>query len=104
MKFLFNSSGHHIANFVNGQLYATTGRNIGHFIVDRGIFIDMNGRYLGEIIYDNRLMKNRNSAYRSMNFGGYGNYGNVGNYGNPGSYGSIGIVSGFVDIPVESLA
>jgi len=98
MKFLFNSRGQHIANFVNGQLHAPTGENIGHHIEGQGIFIDMSGRYLGEILHDNRLMYNRSSPHRSVNYGNYGNYGNVGNYGNPGNYGSIGIIGGFEDV------
>jgi hypothetical protein len=70
----------------------------------QGIFIDMHGRYLGEIIQGNRLMRNRSSQYGSTNFGSYGNYGNVGNYGNPGNYGSIGSIGGYEDIPEELLA
>jgi hypothetical protein len=98
MKFLFNSKGQHIANEVNGQLHAPTGENIGHFLQEYGIFIDTKGRYLGEVLYENRLLCNRNSPYRSTNFGVYGNYGNVGNYGNPGNYGSIGVIGGYDDI------
>lgn len=103
MDFLFNSRGQHIANFVNGQLHAPTGANIGHFMSDVGIFIDMSGRYLGEIVHRNRLMYNRSSPHRSVNYGNYGDYGNVGNYGNPGNYGSIGLVSGYEDIPPNRL-
>ena len=103
MQYLFNSRGQHIANFVSGQLHARNGPNIGHYMKDQKIFIDRNGRYLGEIVYDNRLMRRKNSPYQSVNFGNYGNYGNVGNYGNPGNHGSIGYVSGFEDIPIEVL-
>lgn len=103
MKYLFNSQGNHIANEVNGQLHATTGQNIGHYLPDYGIFIDMRGYYLGEIIFENRLMSNRNNGYRNTCFGNYGNYGNVGNYGNPGNSGSIGMISGFENIDVNKL-
>ena len=103
MQFLFNSRGQHIANFVNGQLHSPTGQNIGHLLQDNAIFIDMHGRYLGEIVCENRLMYNRNSGHRSVNYGNYGNYGNVGNYGNPGNCGSIGSIGGFDDIPLERL-
>lgn len=98
MEFLFNSRGEHIANFVNGQLHAPSGQNVGHYLANERIFIDMSGHYLGEIIHKNRLMYNLNSPYRSMNFGNCGNYGNVGNYGNPGNYGSIGLISGYRNI------
>lgn len=95
MEYLFSSRGHHIANFINGQLYAPSGQNIGHYMPNEKIFIDMAGRYLGEIVQRNRLMYNTSSPYRSTNFG---NYGNIGNYGNPGNYGSIGIIGGYKDV------
>lgn len=99
MKYLFNSKGKHIANLVDGQLHARTGKNIGHYLEQEKIFIDMRGRYLGELVHEDRLMRNKSSPYRSVNFGSYGNYGNVGNYGNPGNHGSIGAIGGFEDVP-----
>ncbi|GEM_PF-755957 len=99
MEFLFDGHGKHVANFVNGQLHAPTGQNIGHYLKDHGIFIDRHGHYLGEIVQKNRFLSNRMSPHRSVNYGVYGNYGNVGNYGNPGHSGSIGMVSGYEDIP-----
>lgn len=103
MEFLFNSRGQHIANKVNGHLHSTRGTNIGHFLENYNIFIDMRGRYLGEILYNNRLVYRTNSPYRSTNFGSYGNYGNVGNYGNPGNHGSIGLPGGYKDIDPDNL-
>lgn len=103
MQYLFDSRGRHIANFVNGQLHAPTGQNVGHYMQGQSIFIDMSGRYLGEIVFQNRLLYRRNSPHRSVNYGNYGNYGNVGNYGNPGNYGSIGVPGGFEDISGERL-
>ena len=104
MHYLFNSKGQHIANFVNGQLHAPTGKNIGHYLENEKIFIDMHGRYLGEIVANDRLMRQRSSPYKSVNFGNYGNYGNVGNYGNPGNHGSIGSIGGYEDIPENVLS
>ena len=98
MKYLFNGRGKHIANLVGKQLHAPTGKNIGHYLPDQRVFIDMSGRYLGEIVHDDRLMFNRATPYRSTNFGVYGNYGNAGNYGNPGNHGNIGIVGGYDDV------
>lgn len=100
MEFLFNSKGKHIANFVNKQLHSPQGKNIGHFLENHKIFIDMKGRYLGEIVQKNRLMYRNNSSHKNVNYGSYGNYGNVGNYGNPGNYGSIGTIGGFKDIDI----
>ncbi len=103
MKYLFNSKGEHIANEVNGHLHATTGQNIGHYLVPQEIFIDMNGHYLGELVFDNRLVQNNSSPYKFNSFGSYGNYGNVGNYGNPGNCGNVGLSLGYVDIDPKKL-
>lgn len=98
MERLFNSRGKHIANFSNGQLYSPRGQNIGHLLDERGIFIDMHGYYLGEIVADDRLMRRRNSPYKNMNFGNRGNHGNIGNHGNPGNRGAIGRIAGYEDV------
>lgn len=98
MEYLFDSKGNHIANFIKDQLHAPTGENIGHFLKEHGIFIDMNGNYLGEIVFGNRLMFNTYSPHKSSNYGNYGNYGNMGNYGNPGNHGSIGSLPGYEDV------
>lgn len=103
MEFLFNGRGQHIANFVGMQLHAPTGENIGHFLPGQGVFIDMSGRYLGEIAHGNRLMFNRSNPYGSTNFGAYGNYGNAGNYGNPGNHGSVGAIGGNDDVEADWL-
>lgn len=103
MKFLFDYKGNHIANVVNGELHGTTGKNIGHLMRYYNFFIDMKGKYLGEIIYKNRFLFNKNIACQSINFGVYGNLGNVGNYCNPGNYGSIETISGYSDIEIEKL-
>lgn len=100
MKFLFNSKGEHVANFIDDQLYTPNGNNMGHFLKVSGIFIDMNGSYLGEIIRENRILKNINSPYKSVNYGNYGNYGNIGNYGNPGNHGNIGVIGGYEDLSI----
>lgn len=98
MQYLFNSKGTHIANFVNDQLYAPFGENIGHYMKNNGIFIDMRGKYLGEIVLNDRLMYNTHSPYHSISYGVYGNYGNIGNYGNPGNRGEIGAIGGYRDV------
>jgi hypothetical protein len=97
--FLWDSRGRHIANLVDGHLHSPRGLNIGHE-AEEGIFIDMRGRYLGEIVNDDRLLYNRSSPYRSTNYGVYGNVGNVGNAGNPGNAGAIGLPAGFSDVEI----
>lgn len=98
MDYLFDSKGRHVANLFNGHLYALSGQNIGHFLSNERILIDMHGKYLGEIVQNNRLLYNKTSPYQNVNFGSYGNYGNIGNYGNPGNCASIGIPGGYRDV------
>jgi len=100
MLFLHNLSGKHIANLDNNQLYSPRGENIGHYESGYEFFIDMNGKYLGEIIEENRLAYNKSNSYKNINFGNHGNYGNVGNYGNPGNIGNIGNISGYEDVVI----
>ncbi|TCM68068.1 hypothetical protein EC844_10650 [Acinetobacter calcoaceticus] len=98
MQFLFNSKGQHVANLVNHQLHSPDGHNIGHLSVQEGVFIDLNGRYLGEIVLNNRLLYNSISPFKTSSFAVKGNYGNAGSFGNPGSFGSIGMLGGYQDI------
>lgn len=100
-RFLFNSKGVHIANFVSGQLHAPHGPNIGHFLPDKQIFIDMSGLYLGEVLLDDRLLFNKQSAHKSVNYGVLGNHGNIRNHGNPGIRSVIWIPGGFEDVSVD---
>ncbi len=98
MKRYYDQQGHHIANEVNGRLYAPSGANIGRYIENAGVFVDISGRYLGEVVNGDRLLSNRSSGYRSTNFGNAGNAGSIGNAGNPGNAGSIGSIGGFENI------
>lgn len=95
---LFNSKGQHIANFVNNKLFTPSGENIGHFLKTQKIFIDMEGHYLGEILYNNRLLYNIYSTYKSTNFGSYRNFGHIGKYENPSVYATIRLLSGYEDV------
>ncbi|RIX59297.1 hypothetical protein D3P08_03840 [Paenibacillus nanensis] len=92
MKFLFDSRGYLIANEVRGHLHSPSGQNIGHYRENERIFIDMSGRYLGEIVREDRQLYKTSSPYRSVSYGSYGNY------GNPGNKGSIGSIGGYRDI------
>jgi len=100
MNDLHDMNGKHFANFVNGQLHNVQGKNIGHYLEREQIFIDMHGRYLGELVDGNRLLYYKSSSYINTNFGVYGNYGNIGNYGN---YGNIGrtAFAGYVDVEID---
>lgn len=96
---LHDSYGKHIANFVNGQLYDIHGRNIGRYLPDKGIFIDMHGCYLGEIVDGKRLLYKNNSPYKSICYGSYGNCGDIGSYGNYGNIGSC-FYAGYLDVKI----
>lgn len=52
---LHDSHGRHIANFVSGQLHDVQGRNIGHYLENEGIFINMQGYYFYQIVDKRRL-------------------------------------------------
>lgn len=101
---LYDSRGCHIANLVNDQLHSPEGPNIGHYLRPQKIFIDMEGRYLGEIFEGNRLITNQQSPHRYTNYGLYGNYGNIGPYGHQGFVGPIFLPPGWVDVDRVQLA
>jgi hypothetical protein len=103
IKHLYDSRGHHIANLLNDQLHSPRGHNIGHHLKPQNIFIDMRGRYLGEIVNGDRLLANGQSPHKHANYGNYGNYGNIGNYGNPGMIGSMSLPLGYQDIDPSQL-
>ncbi|GJG88788.1 hypothetical protein tb265_40570 [Gemmatimonadetes bacterium T265] len=103
MKRLFNSRGQHIANESGGRLYAPAGGNVGRQIDGAGIFVDLNGRYLGEVVYGDRLLSDQSSGYRATNFGNAGTTGSIGNAGDPGSHGAIGVPGGYEDIAPDRL-
>lgn len=96
---LHDSHGRHIANFVSGQLHDVQGRNIGHYLENEGIFINMQGYYFYQIVDKRRLLYNNNSAYKSICYGVYGNYGNIGSYGNYGNIGTC-FYAGYSDVKI----
>lgn len=101
--YLYDSRGIHIANVVTGQLHSVTGHNIGHPAPSGKFFMDMQGRYLGEVVHGNRFLDNLHSPYQGVNYGAYGDYGFVGDYGNPGDIGSMQLSFGYRDVPREKL-
>jgi hypothetical protein len=103
MQFLFDSRGRHVANEVNGRLHSPTGKNVGHLLTKLGVFVDLEGRYLGEVVQANRLMENRRSPHKATAFCCNGDYGDAGNYGSPGSPGSVGKVAGHTDVKADRL-
>jgi hypothetical protein len=103
MRFLFDSRGQHVANEVSGRLHTPSGRHVGHFMEKLGIFVDLDGHYLGEIVRANRLMVNRRSPHKESDFCCYGDYGSAGNFGTPASPGRVGSVAGHADVAADRL-
>ena len=68
MMHLYDSEGRHIANLDTGQLYSVSGRHVGAYMDDEGIFIDLEGRYLGEIVQNDRLLEDRTSPFHEQTF------------------------------------
>ena len=104
MRFLFDRRGQHIAIELEAELYSPMGSHVGHYLPDEGIFIDTSGRYLGEVLYGNRLVFNRHSPFRDSDFGNRSHHGNVGNYGNPGNRGAVSLPWGYEDIDAGRIA
>jgi hypothetical protein len=68
MKFLMDSCGEYIASVIDRRLYSPAGDNIGHYLPELDIFIDQSGRYLGEIVSDDRLMFGVASPHQAVGF------------------------------------
>jgi len=103
MRFLFDSRGRHVANEVNGRLHSPAGRNVGHFLATAGVFVDLEGHYLGEVVRSNRLMENHRSPHKKTAFSCQGDYGDAGNYGCAGAQKSVGQVPGHRDVKADRL-
>lgn len=103
MKFLMDSRGEYIASVIDRRLYSPAGDNIGHFLPELDIFIDQSGRYLGEIVSDDRLMFGVASPHQAVGFAVGGNYESIGACGRPVRRPDIGRVDGFADIPADRL-
>jgi hypothetical protein len=82
MQFLFNSGGRCIAIETNRRLHSIGGRNIGRYLADQHIFVDNDGRYLGEIVQDNGLMWRDNSLHQQVNYGASIDYVSIGEFAN----------------------
>ena len=88
---------------IDRRLYSPAGDNIGHYLPELDIFIDQSGRYLGEIVSDDRLMFGVASPHKAVGFVVCGTYGSIGTCGRPVRRPDIGRVAGFADIPADRL-
>ena len=98
MKLLFDSRGNYVAYEDCGRLHSLAGANIGQYLNGEGVFIDLGGRYLGEVVLGNRLLYNLRSPHREAQFAAPGVYGNSGRIGNPGNAGAARLVKGYQDV------
>ncbi|MBY0549928.1 MAG: hypothetical protein K2W95_21825 [Candidatus Obscuribacterales bacterium] len=67
-KALFNSKGEHIAMETGGHLYAPSGKYLGYWSADMEAYISKEGRYLGQIVEDNRLGADPTWRFRHLSF------------------------------------
>jgi hypothetical protein len=104
MQRLYDSKGKHIADLIDNRLYNAWGANVGHYVPGEGILVDLQGLYLGEILFDNRLVYNRHSPKRFLNLGRQGDYGNGGYCAPGGGMGYLGLPGSYNDIPPTRLA
>ena len=77
---LWTCSGHHVGHFHGDEVYGTT-----------------NGRYLGELMNENRLITNRSKS--SWNRGASGSYGPRGPYARFANYAPYAMYAGHEDFP-----
>jgi hypothetical protein len=104
VQLLFDSHGNFIASEEGGRLHSRSGQNIGHYRSAERIFIDLSGRYLGEVVLGNRLLRQRRSPYRNIGFPVNGAYGGIGIVADPGNAGTTEPMDGYADIATERLA
>jgi hypothetical protein len=101
---LFNSTGQHIANVVGGYLYAPGGGNIGRYLEDKQVFIGRDGKYLGEMFGEHRLLRKSSDPYADKVVGDFGKAAAPIPEERDGFYfGQIGIIVGYSDIPEADL-
>lgn len=103
MQFLFDSRGKNIANEQTRHLYSPAGKNIGYYLNTEGIFIDQKGRYLGQIVFGNRLMADPDSPHRATKFAVPGDYGTAGLLGTPNPASDIAPVANYQDVSARRL-
>jgi hypothetical protein len=72
MRYLFDSKGRHIANLVEDQIFTASGAHVGHWLAHLEIFIDLDGRYLGELFHEDRLLYYEHSRHREAVYGDLG--------------------------------
>ena len=68
-KSLFDSCGNLVAQLESGTLYTPDGEQLGLYLPHFGIFVSLDGSYLGEVVQSNRLMRRRNSPHSLSRFG-----------------------------------
>lgn len=103
MTHLFNSRGQHILNEHGGYLSLPSGQVVGRYVEQYGVFVDLTGRYIGEILCMNRIVCDSNSRYRDTVLAAANSGGNVGAHPCPGNDSPIPLPPGLEDIDLGQL-
>lgn len=98
-KPLFNSKGEHIATEVDGHLYAPSGRYAGYWSADMEAYISKEGRYLGQIVEDNRLGADPTWRFRHLTFS-KGYEGDRSGWNREADIGRVFLPYGFEDVEI----
>ena len=101
MLHLYNSQGLHVATEANGYLYSKTGKLIGRYLERLGVYLDLHGRYLGEILCLNRLAFNHDSRYLNASFDPCTYHGAIGPHEKPKDFSPLPLPPGFTDVDLE---
>lgn len=65
---LYNSKGEHVAMEIDGHLYSPNGKYAGYWSQDMEAYISKEGRYLGQVVEENRLGADPNWQFRHLTF------------------------------------
>lgn len=99
---IYNSHGKQVAVLSGDALYSLYGQFIAEFRPTDGVFVDLQGRYLGEIVEGDRLLENYVSGHHNRLFGLPGLRGSIGaSFGSLSS--SIFMPSGYRDVDSSRL-
>lgn len=98
---LFNSFGYHVATVYEGNIYTPEGKNLGRFEEELGVFLSLNGRYMGQIVEENRLALDTNWQFRHISFGLLGDSGSRAGWGRQADIGRCVLPKDFEDVKLE---
>lgn len=103
LELLYDSKGRHVATLMERYIHGVDGACIGYYHTRHGVFVDLDGRYLGEIVYGDRLMYNLLSVHCTATFEARPHRRRIEVVADPGCREPIVRISRYVDIDPKRL-